>query len=242
MDHLRLSSDKSLQCLPPKKIKSHIRTLSTVSWQSWLLRVLLTYLSAGHDAGAWNQQDSGQFGPSTFQGAGAHVYLHPHEVDRLSRASQPAMSSTAQLQNQGSSNPQTYSHRHGQSQQGQQYQPHMVHQMTHNQGSLLPGLACRVAESMLQPIIRWRTNIQHRARFKDSTHLSLSLSLSRGRSTPNGLHKLPQPQPPPQPLEAPDPLIRLSTMTLPGMRSVPTACGGTPTLRNPSDPMANRFS
>jgi len=102
---------------------------------------MLTPLSTGQSAGAGNQQDSGRHGPNTFQSAGAHVWLHAHEVDTLSRgsqlASQLATSSTSRPQSQGSSNPQTYTHGHGQS---LQYQPHVTHQVIHNQGPLLLGI------------------------------------------------------------------------------------------------------
>ena len=171
------------------------------------------------------QQASGKFGPNTFEGAGIHARLHPNELDATSRASRPATVSTARLQIQKSSNQQTYSYQHGQS---LQYQPHMAHHVTYDQGLLLPGIECGVADLILQALIRWHTNIQRQAMLNHSPHLRVS-TFYRLRNYPPSL-------------EDPRALIRLSKMTLLGKRSVMTANGGTPTPRNPSDPMVNQFS
>ena len=178
------------------------------------------------------KQGFGKFGPNTFEGAGTHVWLHPHELDAASRASRPATVSTALLQTQKSSNQQTDSYQHGQS---LQYQLHMAHRVTYDQGDqglLLPGIECGVADLMLQALIRWHANIQCQAMLNHSPHLRLS----RGRNTCYRLCHYPPS------LEDPRALIRLSKMTLLGKCSVMTASCGTPTPWNPADPMVNQFS
>ena len=145
--------------------------------------------------------------------AGAQAWLHPHEVETLSR-SHPAISSTARPQIRGSSNHQTCSCWHGHS---LQYPPHMSHQATHDQGLLLPGIGCGGSDPMLQVLICWHTNIQHQ-----------TTTLSRGQSIYRRLCN--------------QSLTRLSSMTLLGSDSNLTARSGTQTLRNPSDAMRNGFS
>ena len=126
------------------------------------------------------QQGSGEFVPNTFEGAvegaGTYVRPHPHELDGTSRASRLTTVSTARLQIQGSSNQQTCSYQYGQS---LQYPPHIAYHVTYDQGLLLPGIECGVADPMLQARLRWHANIQRQAMFKHSPHLRLS----RGRST-----------------------------------------------------------
>ena len=141
--------------------------------------------------------------------------LHPYEVDMLSR-SYPAISSTARPKIRGSSNYQTYPYWQGHS---LQYPPHISHQVTHNQGLLLPGIGCGGSDPMLQALICWHTNIQHQ-----------TTTLSRGRSI---YHRL---------CNQPLPLTRLSSMTLLGSDSALTARSGTQTLRNLTDQMGNPFS
>jgi hypothetical protein len=172
----------------------------------------LTHLSAGQDAGAGNQHDSGRFGPNTFQSAGAHVCLHPYEVDGLSRASRPAAVSTARPQIQGPSNQQTYPYPHG---QGLQYPPHMAYHVTPDQGSLLPGIECGVADPMLQALILRHSNTQHQVAHKHFTRLSLSRgcrALYRPRNLPlllpRNLPPSSSPSPCPRRIPAPSPLCQ----------------------------------
>ena len=111
--------------------------------------------------------------------------------------------------------------------------PHMAYDMTHDQGPLLLEIGCSGADSMLQGLTRWYTNIRyHDITLKHSTHLSLSRRGSRSYRLRNQ----------PLLLEDPNAIIRLSKMTLLGSNSSLTACGGTLTLRNPPGTMANRYS
>ena len=107
-----------------------------------------------HSPALHPQQGPGGFRPNTFEGAaegaGTHVWPHPHKVDTSSRASQPTISSTTRQQIQRSSDHQTYSSRHHQS---LTCPSHMAHQVTHDYGLLLPGIGYGSANLMLQALL-----------------------------------------------------------------------------------------
>jgi len=102
-----------------------------------------------HSPALHPQQGPGGFRPNTFEGAGTHVWPHPHKVDASSRASQPTISSTTRQQIQGSPHHQTHPRHH----QSLTYPSHMAHQATHDYGLLLPGIGYGSANLILQALL-----------------------------------------------------------------------------------------